>query len=438
MITLLLNGEAVESNLPEGTVLLDFLRRHRGLTGTKEGCREGDCGACLVLLGEPRGPELYYRPVNSCLLPLADAAGRHVVTIEGLNAPALTPLQQVFVEEGASQCGFCTPGFIVALTAFLLSSPRWDVDAALDALAGNICRCTGYLAIRRAVEQVLASLGAMPAHRLPRLVAQGWIPPYFLDAPVRVPAASPGRDGVPVAGGTDLFVQRPESLVAAELNLLSRREELRGVTVRDGRCRIGAATPLADLEDAPPVPELAGVFRLIASRPIRHRATIGGNLVNASPIGDLSVLLLALNASAVLPGREVPLRDFFAGYKKLNKRSDELVLAVSFPVPEPGSVFSFEKVSRREHLDIASVNSAMLAAVQGGRVSSACLSAGGVAPIPLYLPQASAALVAGGARAALEAAMTEIAPISDVRGSADYKRRLLRRLLTAHFGKLPA
>jgi xanthine dehydrogenase small subunit len=438
MISFLLNRDVVETGLPAGTVLLDFLRRQRGLTGTKEGCREGDCGACLVLLGEPRGGEILYRPVNSCLLPLGDASGRHVVTIEGLNAEALTPVQAAFVEEGASQCGFCTPGFIIALTGFLLSSPRWDVDTALDALAGNICRCTGYMSIRRAVERVLAALGTMPDRRLPRLVAQSWIPAYFLDAPGLLPAAAPCSGGVPVAGGTDLFVQRPEALAHAELNLLSRREGLHGITVADGRCRLGAATPIADLEDAPPFPELAAVFRLIASRPIRHRATVGGNLVNASPIGDLAVLLLALNAAVILPDREVPLRDFYAGYKQLNKRADELVLAVSFPIPGAGAVFNFEKASRRVHLDIASVNTAMLAEVRDGRVAVACISAGGVAPIPLYLARTSEALVSGGARAALDAAMTEISPISDVRGSAEYKRRLLRRLLTAHFERLPA
>jgi xanthine dehydrogenase small subunit len=440
MICFILNRDDIETELPAGMVMLDFLRRQRGLTGTKEGCREGDCGACMILLGEPRNGEVFYRPVNSCLLPLGDAAGRHVVTIEGLNSEALTPVQQAFVEENATQCGFCTPGFIVSLAGFLLSSPRWDVDTGVDAVDGNICRCTGYVSIRRAVERICSTLGEMPARRLPRLVEQGWIPAYFLDVPGRLRGDAAPSSGVPVAGGTDLFVQRPEELAHANLNLMSRREDLRGIRVENSRCVIGAATPWADLEDSPVFqklfPGIADHFKLIASRPIRHRATIGGNIVNASPIGDLTILLLALDASVVLADREIPLRDFYLGYKKLNKRPDELVLRVAFPVPGKDALLNFEKVCRRTHLDIASVNSAMLAIVQEGRVVSAHISAGGVAPIPLYLARTVEALKTAGMRAALDVAQTEVSPISDVRGSADYKRLLLRQLLITHFLKL--
>jgi xanthine dehydrogenase small subunit len=420
--------------------MLDFLRRECRLTGVKEGCREGDCGACMILLGEPRNGEIYYRPVNSCLLPLGDAAGRHVVTIEGLNAEALTPVQQAFVDEGATQCGFCTPGFIVSLAGFLLSSPRWDVETGVDAVAGNICRCTGHVSIRRAVERVCATLGELPASRLPRLVEGGWIPAYFLDVPKRLQPEPASSRGIAVAGGTDLFVQRPDELARAELNLLSRREDLRGIRVENGRCVIGAATPWADLEDSPVIqdalPGIAEHFKLIASRPIRHRATVGGNIVNASPIGDVTILLLALDATVKLPGRELPLREFYLGYKKLNRQPDEIVQSVSFPAPPKDGVLSFEKVCRRAHLDIASVNSAMLAVKRAGKIVSAHISAGGVAPIPLYLARTAEALKTDGPRAALEAAQLEISPITDVRGSADYKRLLLRQLLVAHFLKL--
>jgi xanthine dehydrogenase small subunit len=459
MIRLLLNRDVIETSLPPGTVMLDFLRRGRGLAGTKEGCREGDCGACMVLLGEPRGDGVLYRPVNSCLLPLGEAQGRHVVSIEGLNLAGLSPAQHAFVEENATQCGFCTPGFIVSLAGFLLSSPSWDVDAAVDALAGNICRCTGYASIRRALQGVCAALGQPPApgsaERTLQLIAAGWLPESFKDAPghVRTPSAQADSTGnadeLLVAGGTDLFVQRAETLVEAGFALLSRRDDLRGVRVEGGCCVMGAATPWADLEDSPVLreilPGLAEHLKLAASRPIRHRATPGGNLVNASPIGDLAIMLLALGASVVLENgttrREVALRDFFPGYKKLAKTSGELVAEVRFPVPPPGAVFAFEKVSRRAHLDIASVNSAMLAVVRDGTVAGMELSAGGVAPVPLRLGRASARLAgaplnAAVLREALDIAQTEVAPISDVRGSADYKRLLLRRLLAAHFLKL--
>ena len=458
MIRFILNREDMAVGLPAGMVLLDFLRRHRGLAGTKEGCREGDCGACLVLLGEPREEGVFYRPVNSCLLPLGEAAGRHVVTIEGLNREALTPVQQAIVEEGATQCGFCTPGFVVSLADFLLSSPVWDEPAGVDAMGGNICRCTGYVSIRRALRRVCAALNGLgappPPHspaRVRWLVDQGWLPAYLPGVSERLRALSSGADpspseAVPVAGGTDLFVQRAEQLETAELEFLSCHKELRGVRVEDGQCLIGAATAWADLEDSPLfrklLPGIAEWFKLCASRPIRHRATVGGNIVNASPIGDLTILLLALDARLALSDgrsrRDMRLRDFYSGYKQLNKRVEEIVVEVAFSVPPSDAVLSFEKVCRRTHLDIASVNSAMLATVRNETVESIHLSAGGVAPVPLNLGRTAerlqgTPLIAAAARAALETAQTEIAPISDVRGSADYKRQLLRQLLIAHF-----
>jgi xanthine dehydrogenase small subunit len=457
MVAFILNRDSVQTDLPAGMVVLDYLRRHQGLTGSKEGCREGDCGACMVLVGELRTDGVFYRPVNSCLLPLASLAGRHLVTIEGLNSAGLNPIQQAFVEEGATQCGFCTPGFIVSFMGFLLSSPGWDTESGLDAMAGNLCRCTGHVAIRRAAERVCAGLSAPPPanlrERIAHLCNHHWLPAYFLEIPDRLRQAdlsTAATDGdVPFGGGTDLFVQRPDELLEAKLRLLYRRDELRGLRMEQDRCVIGAATRWADIEDSPllrdVLPGLAGHLKLVASRPIRHRATIGGNLVNASPIGDLSILLLALDAELALAAgeaqRTVRLRDFFLGYKKLSKRLEELVTQVSFRVPPPGVMFSFEKVSRREHLDIASVNSAMLAVRQNGRAACVHLSAGGVAPVPLYLARASqqltgAPVTVANLRAALEAASTEISPISDVRGSADYKRGLLRQLLTAHFLRL--
>jgi xanthine dehydrogenase small subunit len=457
MIAFLLNRETVTSDLPAGTVTLDFLRHHRGLSGTKEGCREGDCGACLVLLGEPRNDGVFYRPVNSCLLPLGDVAGRHLVTIEGLNGDALNPIQQAFLAQGAAQCGFCTPGFIVSFLGFLLSSPRWGLTEATDALAGNLCRCTGHLSIRRAVSDVCATLGELPPARLSErvsyLVAQRWLPTHFLEIPARLQVIqAPALDqatGIPVAGGTDLFVQRPDDFAHGGLHFVSRRADLHGVRVEGGRCVIGAATPWADLEDSEVLrqvlPGIADHLKLAASRPIRHRATVGGNIVNASPIGDLTILLLALDATLALShggaGRELRLRDFFLGYKQLAKRPDELIAEIVFQVPAPAAVLSFEKVSRRTHLDIASVNCAMLAVRHHGTLASIQLAAGGVAPVPLYLRRTSeklagGALTAGVLREALATAQAEIAPISDVRGSADYKRRLLRQLLLAHFLKL--
>jgi xanthine dehydrogenase small subunit len=233
----ILNNADMRTELPGGTALLDFIRRERRLTGTREGCREGDCGACTVLLGDRPAGRLRYRAVNSCLFPLADAAGCHVVTVEGLNNEELTPVQQAIVSEGASQCGFCTPGIVVSLTGFLLQSSDLQTDDAVTAIEGNVCRCTGYVSIRRAVERLLRAvrpeLLAAP-ERMAALVALGILPGYFpgIDGRLRALAEEPSQAPVAkrtaeiVAGGTDLYVQRGDDLPGRALFLLSRRSRV--------------------------------------------------------------------------------------------------------------------------------------------------------------------------------------------------------------------
>jgi xanthine dehydrogenase small subunit len=459
-VCFLLNDSLERVSLPPGQVVLDFLRRDRRQTGTREGCREGDCGACLVLLGEPRDGRVRYRPVNSCLVPLGDLDGRHLVTIEGLNppspqTPALSPIQRALVEQGAIQCGFCTPGFVVALTGFLLEAPRIEEGRALEALAGNLCRCTGYASIRRAVRELLAGYpGGLPAEerpvarRLERLIAWGIVPEYFRQAPARLAelrrgAGKPERpERVLVAGGTDLFVQRPEALLGADLEFLYGRGGLAEVRKQDGRVLVGAATPMEDLRDVPP---FGDCLEWIASAPIRNRATVGGNIVNASPIGDLTVILLALGATLTLRGpsgaRELALDRFYRGYKQLDLGPGEMLESISFPELKADRRFSFEKVGRRQHLDIAGVNSAACLRLEAGRVMEARFSAGGVAPVPLYLRRTSESLTGrevgpATVKHALRLAQEEISPISDVRGSAEYKRLLARQLLIAHFLRL--
>lgn len=456
-IHLIVNDREVSSRLSGGMALLDFLRRERHLSGVKEGCREGDCGACTVLLGESDGTRVRYRALVSCLLPLAEAEGRHVVTVEGLNGAELGPVQQAIVEQNASQCGFCTPGLVVALSAFLLESPTLDMDEAIEALEGNLCRCTGYAAIRRAVAAVLPRFAGVlpaPAERLPVLVEAGVVPAYFLDIPQRLagmpessrPARGRMREGELVAGGTDLFVQRPEQLADSRLQLLSRCEGLAGIEAdEDGCVRIGAATPLEKMRVSPllaeMLPDLRGFLTLVSALSIRNRATIGGNIVNASPIGDLTVMLLALGAELELDdgrhSRVMALHDFFLGYKKLALRRGEWLTAVRFAPPPKGVHFLFEKVSKRTWLDIASVNSAACLQLRDGRIVQARLAAGGVAPIPLLLAATGRFLegkepTGDTLRGAMAVAAGEISPISDVRGTAGYKKRLLNRLLAAH------
>jgi xanthine dehydrogenase small subunit len=472
-VRFILNDESIESHLHPATVVLDFLRADRRLTGTKEGCREGDCGACAVLLGERAGnggSALRYRAVNSCLLPLGDVEGKHLVSIEGINpadAGALTPVQSRLVEHGAIQCGFCTPGFVVSLTAYLLGARSWSYEQAVDAVAGNICRCTGYASIKRAIADLLDQLSAVnhPGARrgrpwqehLKTLIACGVVPEYFLGIPERLgslEAADSHLRGAEeralVAGGTDLFVQRPEQLLEEQLHFVSRAPEMREARAEGTRLLLGAGIAMEEVKEIPELrerlPRLAEDLSLIASAPIRNRATLGGNIVNASPIGDFTVMLLALGAVLGLKGgkgiREVPLERFFLGYKKLDMRPGERLQWIAVPLEE--GRFSFEKVSKRRHLDIASVNSAAWLTVRDGRIVTARLAAGGVAPVPLFLSRASACLEEKWLEEVDEdhleqmllLAQGEIAPISDVRGSERYKRLLLRQLLLAHVHKL--
>jgi len=476
-IRFILNDDTIESSLPPGTVVLDFLRRDQRLTGTKEGCREGDCGACTVLLGQPGagdGKVVEYRAVSSCLLPLGDVEGKHLVSIEGLNPSAraedpvdvlpLSPVQQQLVDHGAVQCGFCTPGFVVSLTGYMLAASRWDYEAAVEAVAGNICRCTGYASIKRAIAELLVQLSGSKdsgestddpsSEHLQRLVALKVVPEYFLTIPSRLRmlrvatrADSRSREHTVVAGGTDLFVQKPEELVTGSLSFVSKIAELRQIRLEERRLILGAGICMEEVKDIPAlkdrIPRFVAALSLIASTPIRNRATLGGNIVNASPIGDFTIMLLALGAVLGLKNgkgtRELPLDRFFKGYKKLNKKPGELLAWIALPLEE--GFFSFEKVSRRRHLDIAGVNSAAWISVRDGRIEKARLSAGGVAPIPLFLARSSDCLAGKPfSEELLEQALTliqeEISPISDVRGSERYKRLLFRQLVLAHFFKL--
>jgi len=492
MTTFILNKQTISVELPAGIVVLDFLRDQQKLTGTKEGCREGDCGACTVLIGEtgktvgkshdlqPQSAvQLKYNPVNSCLLPLGELAGKHLVTIEGLNSQQLSPIQQSFMAENAAQCGFCTPGFVISLTGYLLNCQQLNFDAAITAVDSNICRCTGYVAIKRAIRQILQELDkSWPAtgdilDRINFLIKKNILPAYFAEIPIRLKSvqqasasqqlisesensSSQMGDTPPVlvAGGTDLFVQNPDSLSQRKLRFISRSNLSKGIKIEGDFCQIGAGTTVAEIKNSKtlsarrPLAKVSQYFNQFASTAIRNRATLGGNLVNASPIGDLTIFFLALNSQICLSNsqndglpfsRIVPLPDFYQSYKNVDLQPDEIVDYLKFQVPKQNARFNFEKVSKRRHLDIASVNSAMLIQVDpADMIEEIHLSAGGVSAIPLYLTETvtfltGKTLTAKNIKAALEIINSEISPITDIRGSAEYKRLLLRQLIISHF-----
>jgi len=460
-ISFVLNDGVVRTDAPGGMTALDYLRGTKRLTGTKEGCREGDCGACTILLGKPAGDTITYNAVTSCLLPLAELSGRHIVTVEGINSDEnLNPIQKALVDEGAIQCGFCTPGIVMAITGCFLESANLDEADVIAAIEGNLCRCTGYVSVKRAATRVVRELRdsiAGKEGRIPILIEAGVLPPFFRDIPATLKSCGlddgftgPPREEAPlVAGGTDLYVQEGDQLADSPVRLLSRETELAGIREEEGFLSLGAATTVeemrgSDLVEAV-IPGFRSATRLISSQLIRRRATVGGNIANASPIGDLTIILLALHAELRLQlnddARDIPLHQFFKGYKQLNLREGEIIARVRIPLTRRDYRFSFEKVSRREYLDIASVNSVISIKCDGATLVDAALSAGGVGPVPMFLAKTAEymkdkTISREMVLATAEIADREISPISDVRGSDSYKRLLLRQLILAHFVKL--
>ena len=454
MIQFILNDKEISTALPPGELLLDLIRYHKHLTGTKIGCREGDCGACTVLVGEIINNKLRYRGVTSCLTALGNVDGKHVVTVEGLNTDELNPVQQAMCNEGATQCGFCTPGFIVSLAGYCLSDDEKNYENAIASIDGNICRCTGYKSIQRAAKSISDLMKKNRGDVIEYVTSNSILPGYFSTIKNRLVELNSKTKGIEkrstaqkyLGGGTDLYVQQHEKMVHSDIDFLFNKNELNGISNEGNKCIMGPSVTVTDLMESKIIkdafPGFRKVSKLVSSTPIRNIATIAGNFVNASPIGDFTILFLALDAKIILSDgitkREIALREFYKGYKQLDKRDNEFIEQVWFELPGKKDLFNFEKVSKRTHLDIASVNSAISITTNGKQILNAGLSAGGVGPVPLFLSNSSAFLKDKKINAeiideAIEIAQLEISPISDARGSEDYKRLLLSQLIKAHF-----
>lgn len=456
LIRFILNEKKIVTGLPPGMLLLDFIRYHQHLTGTKIGCREGDCGACTVLVGELKNGNPEYQSATCCLMPLGNAHGKHIVTIEGINMADLNPVQQAMADAGATQCGFCTPGFVMSLAGFCLSNKEVTQQNAIAAIDGNICRCTGYKSIERAAGHIVEMMKERKGEDVVQFVAQRKIlPSYFATIKEKLQSLQQKTNGVLVSngeatcfvgGGTDLYVQKHDEMKDAAIRFLFDHPELNSITKEKNKCIVGPSATVTDLQASLIInkafPEFHRYAKLVSSTPIRNMATVGGNFINASPIGDFTIFFLALNAQLVLSNgktkRELPLRKLYKGYKQLDKAADEYIQQIWFELPGKNTLFSFEKVSKRTHLDIASVNSAIQIVMDGKKFVAAGLSAGGVGPVPMYLQKTSAFLTGKTIseeliKEAIEVAQTEISPISDARGTKEYKSLLLGQLIKAHF-----
>lgn len=455
MITFILNNKTVTTSEHSGMTLLDFVRYEQRLTGTKIGCREGDCSACTVLVGELKNDKIEYQSITSCISPLGNAHGKHIVTVEGTNLQnKLTTPQEAMKANYATQCGFCTPGFVVSLTGFALSNSEKNYSNALDAISGNICRCTGYKSIEKAVHQVVERLKHQEKQSFNWLIENEFIPEYFKNIPARLKELETKDINQPkgkyVSGGTDIYVQQADNLIDSSVHLIAEKNYLKGIKIENGICTIGTNSTVSDLWNHTELndyfPNLKKHLKLVSSEQIRNMASFGGNLINASPIGDMTIFFLALNSDITIINedekeRTIALKDFYQAYKTYDLGEGELLKTISFKLPTKEFYFNFEKVCKRTHLDIASVNSAIHMSVKNNCISEAHLSIGGVAPIPKYLHDTSAflrgkPLTSETIIEANKILQSEISPISDVRGSSDYKRLLGRQLFFAHFTEL--
>jgi xanthine dehydrogenase small subunit len=444
--------------------LSDYLRRTRGLTGTKIVCSEGDCGACTVLIGRPAadGSRLVYRPVDACILFMFQLEGTHIVTIEGLgDETAPSAVQQAMIDCHGSQCGFCTPGFVVAMTGMLDERDELDEASLRYGLTGNLCRCTGYTPIIEAGTKVDAARHARVATLYPteqlltefsRRRDQSIQLRFEADDRAHV-CASPADlngaleflsehpDATIVAGATDVGVRINKSMtVPATILDLNRVAELDGVAVADGELVLGARASWTSLEQVCDelIPEFHKIIAVFGAPQIRHVGTIGGNIANASPIADSLPFLFVMEAMLELRRvggrREVNINDFYTGYKQLDLRPGELIARVRVPLPAESDLLRLYKVSRRRDLDIASFTAAIRVRLDGDVISEAAVAFGAVGPTVIRARQTEEFLRGrpldeATMRRAGDIAIAEISPISDVRGAADYRYQLTRNIL---------
>ena len=459
MLTFYLNGQQIqESSLEADLTLLRYLRSDRALTGTKEGCGSGDCGACSVLAGEQVNGEWRYKAINSCITFLAQIDGKSLITVEAIaNGDTLHPAQQAMVDKHGSQCGFCTPGIIMSLTALFENTPAdktFTLHEVYDALSGNLCRCTGYKPIIEAAQTMKSYPG--------NVKAEIWSPSETSPAKANETAQTQDSEGQAwsvrteedlkkilqqhpdvriVAGATDLALEvtqmnrRIEKLVA-----INQIASLKRITEDETHVIIGGAATLSETEKTlrAHFPEFAQLLERFAARQVRNSGTIGGNIANASPIGDTPPVLIALNADIEIAGasgnRWIPLDTFYIDYKKTLLRKGEYIRAIRIPRREACEHLKVYKISKRLEDDISAVLMAIKLKVQAGKITAVRTGFGGMAAIPKAGKAIEAALLNQSMsvetfRKAGEQVSEDFQPFSDVRASAGYRIQVTQGLL---------
>lgn len=478
-VAFLLNGEAKRVIIPPGMTLLEMIHEKLHLYGTKSTCNEGDCGSCTVLIGMKQDENrIVYQAVNSCIYPAVRINNKHLITIEGIGTPEkLHPIQEALLDYHGTQCGYCTPGFVMALLALFINNPNPEEADIIASLEGNLCRCTGYDSIKQAafhlkekmkkgvellpsyitaVEDQIGNLTesaqtvSQPNRELFRTV--GYRQPKSVEELIEMlDDFREQSEYAFVNGATDLLVQaNVNRKYYPWLIDITEIASFRTIRQEGDKIRIGAAVSLTETAKSPLIrehfPVLVKTISLIASGQIRNVATIAGNIGNASPVADTAPVLLVLDAELELTAREgkrtIKLSEYYLDYKKTALRNREFISGIILPVPEAGAWFQdMTKAAKRRAVDISTVNSAISLRIVEGKISNVKLAFGGVAVYPALAKKAMEFMEGKAPEKewfaeAAEIAAGEFKPISDVRGREGYRSVLIRNHCLGYLGKV--
>ena len=437
-----INNKKVEvTNVYHDITLLDWLRNYHKITGTKEGCAEGDCGACSVIINKKNKEDS--KPINSCLVRLGQVIGSNITTIEGLGCDKNPhPLQMAFSNEYASQCGYCTPGFIISGVSLINSGKVINNDTINDAISGNLCRCTGYSPIIKAIKSVsdrktkFKKVEIINKEKKVRFGNITYLKPNNLK---ELKDYLEVKSFQFIAGGTDLNLQRP-IINEKENNIicLSSIKELNFIKKFKEKMVLGGAVTIENFLDSvrSKMPELIEILQRFGSPQIRNQGTIGGNLCTSSPIGDLAPLLMVLNSDINVFGKngikKTNIKNFFKGYRKNILKKDEIILSIEIPYPnKKNKIFSW-KLSKRYDQDISTVSLAINIQTQKNIIKEIQMAAGGVAATPKSLDKLCKSMLEKKLDDAIDFATENldkfIQPISDLRGSSHYRLEAMKGL----------